>query len=163
VLSHVYIFVLKDYEQGVEAGEQAIKLDANNADAYATLAISKVYIGRPAEAIGLVRQAMRLNPHYPYQYPSILGHAYYFTGQLVAAVPVLQDALARNPERVAARLVLAAVFARQGKQDDAAWEVEQVLTVEPDLALGNIADKFPLKDPSQFNVLIEDLRRAGLK
>ena len=43
----------KQPEQAIAAGEQAIALDPNNADAYVTLAEILALTGRPAEAVGL--------------------------------------------------------------------------------------------------------------
>jgi len=65
VLSNVYT-ERKQHDQARAAGERAIALDPNNADSYAFQAdVLNVALSSPAEALPLIEQAMRLNPHYP--------------------------------------------------------------------------------------------------
>ena len=55
----------QQYDQALVEGEQAIALDHNNAASYAGQAEVLNFVGRPEEALRMVGQAMRLNPHYP--------------------------------------------------------------------------------------------------
>jgi adenylate cyclase len=88
-LGYVYVSNMQN-DEGAAAAERAIALDQNNADALTTLAYARVYQDRPHDAIALVRKAMRINPHYPSQYPSILGRAYYHLGQYEQAAETLR-------------------------------------------------------------------------
>ncbi len=64
VLGEVYA-QQQQYDQAIAEGERAIALDPNNADSYTRQANNLNYAGRPEDALRLVEQAMRLNPHYP--------------------------------------------------------------------------------------------------
>src|SRR5262245_31157845 len=77
-----YVYAEKQqYAQAVAEGERAIALDPNHADSYTMQAHNLNLAGRPEEALRMVEQAIRLNPHYPPFYLVILVAAYYFTGR----------------------------------------------------------------------------------
>jgi len=62
--------------------------------------------------VGLIEKAMRLNPHYPDYYPSILGFAYRLIGQYKEAVVAQKRALTRNPDFLSAHTQLAVLYTR---------------------------------------------------
>ena len=84
-------------EQAIVEGERAITVDPNNANGYARLAEVLTYTGRPEEAVGLMKKAMRLNPRYPVWYLFTLGAAYRLTGQFAEAVAAQRQVLSRSP------------------------------------------------------------------
>jgi tetratricopeptide (TPR) repeat protein len=106
LLGYVYLWQ-KQPEQAIAAGERALALDPNYADAYGALAEILTFAGQPEKAIGLAQQAMRLNPQYPAGYPFQLGMAYNQTGQYAEAISALQDTLRRNPNFLNAYTYLA--------------------------------------------------------
>jgi len=102
------IYALKQqYEQAIAEGERAIALDPNNAVSYAGQALTLNNAGRPEDALRMMEQAMRLNPHYPPFYLHILGGAYSLTGRYTEAVAAEQEFLSRNPNHPYGRLILA--------------------------------------------------------
>jgi adenylate cyclase len=84
------------YDQAIAEGERAIALDPNDAFSYANQAEVLNTAGRPEDALRVVEQAMRLNPHYPPWYLSELGWAYLGTGQYAEAVDTLKEAISRG-------------------------------------------------------------------
>jgi len=158
---YVYVFAHR-YDAAVAAAERAIALDPNNADAHTTLAFGRLYQGRAREAIGLVKKAMQLNPHYPAQYPSILGRSYYHSGQYALAIQTLREAIEMNPGRNTSQLYLILSLVAQGNLDDASWEVEQLRLREPDFRIANVGQAIPVADPGELARIQADLRRAGL-
>ncbi len=162
VLAFVYLYSSKRYDQAVEEASRAIALDPNNADGHAAQASSHIFNGDPAQAIPLMHKAMRLNPHYQVQYPTILGLAYYHVGRHEEAVAVLQDAINRNYNRLSAHIYLAASLSDLGKLDEAKWEVDQILSLDPDFTLEKADKAFPIQKPEQVEKLRKALRRTGL-
>jgi len=160
-LAYVQVFN-KQYDQAEVAAEHAIALDPNNADAHTTLAFCRVYQGRGREAIPLVLKAMRLNPNYPTQYPSILGRAYYHTGQYEEAEKVLQHAMEMNPVRVAPHVYLVLTYVALGRLEEASWEAEQIRVYAPDFSLDNLDQLIPISSANELAHIRDDLRRAGL-
>lgn len=113
LLGHFYLFK-KQHDQAIAEGERAILLDPNDAESYVWLGQIFNYSERPAEIIGLMEKAMRLNPHYPEYYPSILGFAYRLLGQYQEAIAAQQSALRRNPDFLAGHTVLAVLYSDLG-------------------------------------------------
>jgi TolB-like protein/DNA-binding winged helix-turn-helix (wHTH) protein/Flp pilus assembly protein TadD len=161
-LGYVYVSNRQN-EEGAAAAERATALDPNNADAHMTLAYARVYQKRPQDAIALVRKAMRLNPHYPSQYPSILGRAYYHLGQYEPAAEALRHAVELNPNRTPARLYLVLSYVALGKQEEANWEVSEILVNAPGFSVDTVDQILPVSDPRELARMKNDLRRAGLK
>ncbi len=49
-----------------------------------------------------------------------------------------------------------------GRDEDAAWEAQELLAVNPDFSLSRLLLAFPLKDPHQLNALIAARAQLGL-
>ncbi len=111
--------------------EAALRLNPSYADAYATMGGIYTSIGRPAESVPLLRTAMRLAPDSGYLYLMLLGRAYLFLGDLEQARVNLQHALGRNPEFIDARVYLAVAQLAAGDKAAAAWEAEEIRTLQP--------------------------------
>jgi TolB-like protein/class 3 adenylate cyclase/tetratricopeptide (TPR) repeat protein len=125
-----YVYAQKQqYDQALAEGERATALDPNNADSYIMQADMLSVAGRPEDALRMVEQAMRLNPHYPPVYLWDLGWAYYYTGRYVEAVATLQEFISLSPSHPYGHLVLAASYLQQwGSQKSADAEtLEQAL------------------------------------
>ena len=75
------------------------------------------WAGRPEESLRYIRQAMRLNPHYPFFYLWTLGHAHYLAGNRQAAIDVFRKLLEENPNFGPAHAYLAASLSEMGRAD----------------------------------------------
>jgi adenylate cyclase len=107
----------KQHEQAIAEGERAVALDANDADSYASLGNTLVFVGRAKEGVELIQKAMRINPHYPPRYLNLLGLAYRMAGQCEEAIVPLKKALTLEPNFLPAHYNLAACYAEL----DEAW------------------------------------------
>ena len=106
VLSNVYTWTHQP-DQAVAEGERAIALDPNNADSYGLLAQTLNNAGRSEEALQMMAQAMRLNPHYPPWYLWEVSFAYRMTGRYAEAIATLQELIHRAPNFIIAHMELA--------------------------------------------------------
>jgi adenylate cyclase len=61
------------------------------------------------------------------------------------------------------RVWLAAALAQSGDIDEAKWEGEQIMAVNPDFTIQRMMQAFPFKNPSDMEHFIAGLRLAGLK
>jgi tetratricopeptide (TPR) repeat protein len=104
----------QQYGQALAEGERSLALNPNNGDSYAFQAQVLWSMGRPEEALRMVEQAMRLNPHYPPFYLFELGTAYFWTGRYAEAVATLKEALSRRPTHVPTHLTLTYSYMQQG-------------------------------------------------
>ncbi len=112
--------------------ETALKYDANNANAKVLLASLLYYAGRPLVGLERIKEAMKINPHHPYNYHFHLGQAYFVLRQYEQAIDAFQQGLASNPAAERLRVWLAATYAQSGEFDNASWEAEQVLLLTPE-------------------------------
>jgi DNA-binding winged helix-turn-helix (wHTH) protein/TolB-like protein/Flp pilus assembly protein TadD len=151
----------REYDEARAALQKAIDIDPGFADAYALSGGIETYRGNPAETVPLLREALRLNPEAGYLYFLLLGRAYYFLDDFEQAQINLDEAIARNSENVEAHLYLAATLLRLDRTDDAAWEMEEVNSIEAGFSLDNWSAGYPMARGKQLDHLLADLRAAG--
>ena len=138
----------------------ALRLNPSYADAYALMGGIETYDGRPSETIPLLQVAVRLAPNSGYLYSLILGRAYFFLGDTDSALLHLNKAVERNHESIESHLYLAAALARAGRSNAAAWEKEEIRSLEPGFRLDEWLKNYPLADSAERRRLKEAL--AGL-
>ncbi len=152
----------KEHEKALGALETALSLDPNFANGYAMLLRVLHYSGRPDAGLEPMKVAMRLDPRQPLAYLSILGNAYFTLGRYEEAADVLKKAIARNPSAQRPHMWLAATYAQLGLMDEAEWEAEELLALDPDFSLRHIVRGLPFKNPAHLETIIGALRKAGL-
>jgi len=146
----------------VEA-KKAIAFDPNYAGAYVLQATLLYFDGQHQEGLQLIKRAITLNPHHPYNYSFHLGQAYYLLHRYDDAIGAFNQVLMSNPAMERAHLWLAATYAQGGMQDDAEWEVEQVLTTNPELSIQRIRSSYPFTHSSDLQHFIAGLTKAGIQ
>lgn len=161
VMAYAQLYGRKEPEKSIKAARQAIKLYPNYADAYAIIGSAYSFVGRSVDAIRINKHAIRLNPTSSYIYLSNLGRDYYFLKRHDKAIENLQDAIFRNENYLNAHIYLAATYASLGQLDDASWEVEKTLILEPEFSLKYWAETQPYRSGSPLERITSDLRKAG--
>ena len=162
VLAYAQLYGRKHPEKSIVAARQAIKLYPNYADAYAIIGSAYSFVDRSVDAIRINKHAIRLNPTSSYIYLSNLGRDYYFLNRQDKAIASLQDAIFRNENYLNAHLYLAATYASLNQIDNANWEVEKTLILDPEFSLKYWAETQPYKSKSRLARMVADLRKAGL-
>ena len=163
-LSVVYM-AIRQHDKAIAYGEKALALAPNFADLHAAIALPFLYSGRPAEAVELVKKAMRLSPYYPGWYLPILGHAYRLTGQYKEAIDALESWRDRaNPRSELPYVMLAFTYVEAGRGEDAHKAVSELLKRKPKASIEGYARSkfFAYKDPAEVKRVLDSLRRAGL-
>ncbi|MCK4820985.1 tetratricopeptide repeat protein, partial [bacterium] len=162
LLSVLYTMT-SQYEKAIAEGELAIALDPNSADGHAFFAMTLMYSGRNEEAISLFEKAIRLNPFSPTWYYQQLGSAYRVAGQYEDAITVCKKALRSKPNNFFAHLTLATAYALCGREEEARAEAAAMLRINPKFSLERFAKTLPFKNQAEKEVVIDGLRKAGLK
>lgn len=162
VLAYAQLYGRKQPEKSIIAARQAIKLYPNYADAYAIIGSAYSFVDRSVDAIRINKHAIRLNPTSSYIYLSNLGRDYYFLKRQDKAIESLQDATFRNENYLNAHLYLAATYASLDQMEDANWEMEKILILDPEFSLKYWAETQPYKSKSRLARMVADLRKAGL-
>ena len=160
-LSFVHMY-RHEFEDAVRVMKQGITIAPSYADGYGLLALIYNNLGKPEPAIDLIKKGMKLNPYYTFDYPYNLGRAYYASGRIKEAIPLLQEVLQRNENAIDPRMFLAASYVQNGQIDDAQWEIEQILVLSPELSLSKLSRMRLMMDPKLASAYVADLRKAGL-
>jgi TolB-like protein/thioredoxin-like negative regulator of GroEL len=145
-----------------EAVQRATTLDPNYADAYALLAWILHYGGRPDVALDALQEALRLNPLSSAAYEAVAGEINFALGRYADAVDRFQQALDRNPTHARARVGLAVSLAKHDRLEDARWELDELLTVDPGLSVDRLAFGLPYKDPDVRRRFFNALERVRM-
>jgi DNA-binding winged helix-turn-helix (wHTH) protein/TolB-like protein len=152
----------RQHEQALQYLETAVRLYPSFADGYALMGGIKTYIGRPADAVPLLRRAMRLNPQAGHLYFLNLGRAYLFLGDLEQARVNLEHALSRNPVNLEAHVYMAALHVTAGDKAAAAWKAEEIRALQPGFSSRLWLETYPMTDVTQKTKLVQALSELGL-
>jgi DNA-binding winged helix-turn-helix (wHTH) protein/TolB-like protein/cytochrome c-type biogenesis protein CcmH/NrfG len=151
----------RQHAQALRYLEDAVRLYPSFADGYALMGGINTYIGRPGDALPLLRAAMRLNPDAGYLYFQNLGRTYFALGDLEQARVNLEQALARNPVNLEAHVYLAALHVVGGNEAAAAWEAQEIRSLRPDFSSRAWLETYPLTDVAQRTTLVHALGTLG--
>jgi adenylate cyclase len=152
----------RDYAASDAAFERAIDLDPNYADAIAMQAWNRHYRGDLTEALEGFERALQLNPRAPFPYWNALAEINFSLGNYERSLEINKIAISRNPEGLRQRIFMAAAYVKLGHFEDAKWEVEEALALQPELTIFSLNYIAPYKDASQLYELSAALRKAGL-
>jgi adenylate cyclase len=152
-----------DCETEIEIADRAVTLNPNSHRAWNCRGWVYKVAGQPEEAIDLIKQAMRLNPRYPYNYLANLGMAYGLARRYEDALATLQTATLRNPNFPPSHLHLLVSYSELGRDAEARAELAELLRLMPNLSLERHRQIMPFKNPADLEHLLDALRKAGLK
>jgi adenylate cyclase len=147
------------FDRAIEEYEHAQSLNGNDADLLADFSEAMVCVGRHADAVETVKQAMLRNPHVPGWYRWDLGWAYYFLKDYDKTIAELERII-RPHNHV--HLLSAAAHARRGDRARAADLIRRFLAIEPDWTLDKERQSVAFVHPMDWMHWIEGLRLAGL-
>lgn len=152
----------KQHAEALRYLEDAVRLNPSFADGYALMGGIHTYLGQPARTVPLLRTAMRLAPQPSYLYFLLLGRAYFFLGDLEQARINLGEALSRNPVNLESHVYLAALHVAAGDSGAAAWEMEEIHSLQPGFSAGRWLETGPMADAALKAKLLQALGRLGL-
>ena len=152
----------KKYDKALVEAEKAIAIDPNYANAHVLVATLLYYAGKPREGLERMKLAIRLNPHHPHNYPFHVGQAYFVLKQYDEAIDAFNRGLQSRPRSQRLRLWLAAAYAQSGNIEDAQWEIEQILLLNPEFSYEKLIDIFPFKNPADLAHFLQGIQMAGL-
>jgi len=152
------------HDKAVAEGEKAVALNPNSADSHMTLGKILTFAGRYEESIPELKTAIRLNPIPPNAYLYSLGISYNLTGHLDEAITWCEKAVRQEPNSLFARLFMAAIYSRAGRDKEARIEAAEVLRINPKFSLEKYAKTVTYKNQEDVERIISaPLRKAGLK
>jgi tetratricopeptide (TPR) repeat protein len=152
----------RGHKEALHQAETAIRLYPSYADGYAMAGGINVYMGQPHQGLSQLRTAMRLNPDGSYIYFLIIGRAYYALGDMPQAKLNLGHALSRNPADLEARVYMAATQFASGDKAAAAWEADEIRTIQPGFSGRAWLTSHPLADAKVQRRVASALVAIGL-
>ena len=160
VLAGIYLWRGK-HDDAIAEGERWIELDPNEADAQVNLGTTLVFAGRPEDALPLIENSMRLNPHYSFITLFALGHAYFLMRRYAEAADAFERGLRRNANFFPAAIYLASAYGYLGDADKSHAAAERCRR-DFGALLGANAGGAPYKRPEDNEHLMVGLRKAGM-
>jgi len=153
---------IADLDLALASLKRVIELDPNYGDGYAFYANTLNYVGQAREAIPLVRQAMRINPRYPFWYVFVLGQAQFLLEDFAAAIPNFKLASERNPTVTWPHRFLLASYGHLGMMEDAEWEKSELESLGQPLTIRAVRERMPFQYPPYVKLFLDGLRKAGV-
>jgi adenylate cyclase len=150
----------------IAAAERAVALSPNDEWAHVWLGTSQALDLRLIDALGSLRQALRLNPRSPSEIWLIIAYVDWFAGRTKEAVDLWESLRASNPDMIRARILLAAHYVETGREPEARELVREILRVNPKFTVGMAFEILPNVEqhlgPSESAKVRDALHRAGL-
>jgi len=152
----------RQHAAALEAAKRTIEVHPDYADGHATLGFISSYTGDYEQALAALARAREINPQGTGVYLAIEGRVLFLTKRYQDALPRLLESAARNPGFDVTQLALAAVYARLGRPDDAAWSIDEALAISPELSLTQLRRDSLYRDSADLDDWLDALREAGL-
>ena len=153
---------MRRHDGAISEAERAIVLNPNFAEGHVSLGEALYYSGRSEEALKCFDRAKVLNPYFPDVLLHFQALASFQLGRYEEAVGLLKQRLTRNPVTDVSRALLAASYGHLGRFDEARAAWQEVLRVNPDYSLEYRRKVLPYKNPDDFELVVDGLRKAGL-
>ncbi|RUW55408.1 adenylate/guanylate cyclase domain-containing protein [Mesorhizobium sp. M1A.F.Ca.ET.072.01.1.1] len=150
------------HDEAINEAEHAIALNPNFAEGHVILGESLHYSGRSEEALESYARGKTLNPYFPDVLLHFQALASFQLGRYEEAVDLLLQRLARNAVTDVSRALLAASYGHLGRFAKARRAWQEVLRINPDYSLDYRRKVLPYKNPADFELIVDGLRKAGI-
>ena len=151
---------LGEYDRAVETLRHALKLNPSDPETYAGLGDALLWNGEIDEARQMLEIATRLDPRLPSQELFNLGAAYFLLAQYDRAAQVFERAVAREDGNPFIHAMLAAIYAKAGRREEAMREVAEVRRQNPLFDLDTFGTLF--RNPAHRDKIVAALQQAGM-
>lgn len=150
-------------DKAIAEFERAVAVAPNSSFAHAGMGHLLSVLGRSEEAITAFEKALRLNPFPPGWFFQYLGLAYLFTGNYDEAIKACQNALHITPTLTGAPIFLAAAYSLSGRKEEARNITTEILKMNPRFTVEAFISRSLISNQNHKDLLVEGLRKAGLK
>ncbi|TPJ40535.1 tetratricopeptide repeat protein [Mesorhizobium sp. B2-5-13] len=159
----IVMLYTRRHDGAIDEAERALVLNPNFSEAHVALGEALYYSGRSEDALESFARGKILNPYFPDVLLHFQALALFQLGRYEEAADFLMQRLARNAVTDVSRALLAASYGHLGRfaEAQAAWQ--EVLRVNPDYSLEYRRKVLPYKNPADFELMVEGLRKAGIE
>jgi TolB-like protein/Tfp pilus assembly protein PilF len=162
LLAFIHLY-RKEFDLGIAQIDRALEINPSDPDNYSFRGSLLVWQGKAAEALPWLEAALRFDRASSFT-AERLCTAYYLLQRYAEAVDACDRALSSSPGRntlMLAHPLLAAAYAEQGNQQQAATERNAALRLWPLLDAKTFAAQFGTKEAQDH--MLEGLRKAGFR
>jgi tetratricopeptide (TPR) repeat protein len=124
--------------QAMDLERRALALDPQLAEAHMYLGTALLGLGRTDEAIGEIREALRLDPENGQAFQALARAHWVGKGDFKAAIPLFERAIALNPEAGYSYLQLSLLLAWEGQLDRAEEISRRAVDLQEQYISGNL-------------------------
>lgn len=163
--SLAYAFLLRgQHKESVDTAQRAIDSTPNYASAHGIHGWALTLSGQYEKALESLNRAVKLQPKANGIILGVLGATYYLLDRFDEAASLLEASIETNPETLTSHAFLAATYLQLERPDDASWEAEELLLIDPDFKIKEWRwiEIFKDQHDPRFLRLINDLESAGL-
>lgn len=152
----------RQLDKALDACARCIELKPSSAGPRLLRAHVQIFSGLGAEAVATLDDYMKIDPLYPEIALHFLAEARIVRGDFELAYEAIVARIERNPHSATAHALLAVICGHRGLVDEgrAAWA--QVFRLDPHYSVEQRRKVLPFKNPADFEVRVEGLRRLGV-
>jgi adenylate cyclase len=147
------------YDEAEFHARKALALNPNRPNALVGMADVFIMTGRPDDAVALIADAMRLDPHHPTWYWTELGLAHFAARRYAEAIAAIRHC--PNLQFIG-QVYLAACHAQLGENEAMRVAATDVLRLRPDFLVTVFTAHEAYKHAADREHLASSLRKAGL-
>ncbi len=156
-------FSTRQHAKALVSARGAVALGPNDAEAHAQLANILNWSGKPEDGKQNVERAMRLNPHYPYNYLFYLGQSHYLLEDNDTVIDLMKRVVTRAPYFLPVRRHLAVLYSEKGMKKEAMEQAREVLKVFPGASIEDERARcFYQWSPDLMTRFFDGLRKSGM-
>jgi adenylate cyclase len=152
----------REFDAANAAADRALALEPNDAITLSNLGSMLTWAGRSEEALGLLQQAVRLDPFHPPNYMQRLAFASAGVGDYEQCVEVAKRAITLDPNFVGSHVDLALCYAALGAEEEARAAADEIIRTNPRFNLRGYAAYAPYTNELDLKLDVERLRKAGI-
>lgn len=152
----------REHDQALAEAERCLACEPGSAEGRIVKAHIEIYSGKPAAAIETIGEYMRLDPLHKDIVLHFLAEAHVALRNFEEAAAALEQRLADNPDSSTSQALLACCYGHLGRITESREAWSNVLRVQPDYSLDDRRKILPFRDPADFDLRVEGLRKAGI-
>jgi len=161
ILAYLY-GLTRQYDKAVSTAERALALDRNSLGVIKHCGAALAYSGHYEEALPLIVRAARIDPSIAQSFV-VSSMGYRIVGRYEEAYGEAKMAVKLNPKSQLSQISLAATSILTGREEEAYAAAAEILKINPVFSVEQYGRNLPYKEKSQIDLVVEVLRKAGLK
>jgi TolB-like protein len=162
--AHALTHLVRDFDSSIALIDRALVLDPNLAAGWYLGGFVRIWCGELDDAIEWIAHGMRLSPLGPDMHRMEVGAAmaHLLAGRMEDALSWAKKASIHRSDHAFPISILAAIYARAGRGNEARLAIQQLRQLDPELRLSHLSEWLPFQRSQDLENFADALREAGL-